>query len=341
MRIFRFILWPIGILYGLGMFFRNKCYDWGVFSSQNIPIPVISVGNLSVGGTGKTPHVDFIAELLNKKLKSAILLRGYGRKTKGYRLVTEKDTNATVGDEALFYKLKHKKSIEVVVCENRVRGAIKICSDFPITKAILLDDAFQHRKIKRDIDILLIDFNRPYWRDSVLPAGRLREFSCGKKRAHIIIVTKAPASISEDVKNKIIKRIRPNENQQVFFSRIKYGEIIPFGNYKFQSPKHILLVTGIATPFPLVEYLKTFSDVKHLRFNDHHDFSVKDLQEIHNLFDTFALEDKIIVTTAKDFMRLLRPDLKKMTDQYPWFYQDITIEIDREKEFCTLIEKIC
>lgn len=341
MRIFQVIFWPFGFVYGLIMLVRNKLFDWNLLSVSKVDLPVISVGNLSVGGTGKTPHVDYIVSYLKEKLSVAILLRGYGRKSRGYILLDENTTIETVGDEALFYKKKHEKQVEVVVCEKRAEGAKKIVSQLPSVDVVVLDDAFQHRYLHRDIDILLVDYNNPYWKDTTLPAGRLREFSVGKKRANIIVITKSPDDLSIEEKQQLTSKVNPTSNQYVFFSKIKYGAVKSLTNNKFKTPDKILLVTGIAQPEPLKKYFERIAPVEHLNFNDHHDFSIADIKKIHELFDTFVDEEKIIITTAKDYMRLSCLDLKKEIDKYPWFYQDIKVEMDDEKKFKELIDKIC
>lgn len=302
-------------------------------------IPVLSVGNLSVGGTGKTPHVAYIANLTKDNVKTAILLRGYGRNTKGFLIVTKNVSVDTVGDEALFYKKSFEDELIVAVCEDRVKGVEKLKKLYPELGLVILDDAFQHRKIHRDFNIMLMDFNKPYWKDMVLPAGRLREFPSGKKRADLIVVTKTPENIPSQTKEKIINKIAAGTNQKLLFSTIKYGAITGFNSELFETPDHILLVTGIANPQPLYEHLSKLAEVTHKVYNDHYDFTEEDVNEIHELFDTFATRNKVIVTTQKDFMRLNTPRLRKLTQDQPWFYQEIKVEFNDEKVFKELIEK--
>lgn len=302
-------------------------------------IPVLSVGNLSVGGTGKTPHVAYIANLTKDNVKTAILLRGYGRNTKGFLLVSENASVNTVGDEALFYKKTFQSKIIVAVCEDRVKGVEKLKKLYPELGLVILDDAFQHRKIHRDFNIMLMDFNKPYWKDMVLPSGRLREFPSGKKRADLIVVTKTPENIPSQTKEIIINKIAAGPNQKLLFSSIKYGALTGFNSELVKVPNQILLVTGIANPQPLYEHLSKFADVRHKVYDDHYDFTEADIKEIHELFDTFAEGNSVIVTTQKDFMRLNTPKIKKITHEYPWFYQEISVAFNDEKELKDLIEK--
>lgn len=339
-RLIFLILFPFSLLYGMVLFIRNKCYDWNLFFIGKVKTPIISVGNLSVGGTGKTPHVNHLIGLLKSKYHLGIISRGYGRSTKGIVFADEKSTSEQIGDEMLFYKQNHKSTISALVAENRFEGAKRLEEDVSDLGLIILDDAFQHRSIYRDLDIVLVHFDKPFWRDFVLPSGRLREFTIGKNRADVFIVTNAPNDINDELKYEFINKINPNFRQAVFFSKVKYLELVPFGNHNFNNPKFIILVTGIANPKPLQNYLSEIANVKLLEFNDHYDFSHKDIVEIHELFDTFAGEDVVIVTTEKDFQRLNTPEINELTNAYPWFYQKIGIEIENEKELLNKIENV-
>lgn len=332
-------LWPLGVIYGSIVALRNLFFDWDWLKSEKVKTPTISVGNLTTGGTGKTPHVDYLINVLKNKYNTAVLMRGYGRETKGYIILSENASVETVGDEALFYKKKHKNDVAVAVCEKRVHGAKQLEKQYKKLEAILLDDAFQHRYIKRDLDILLIDYNNPFWKDTLLPAGNLREFSCGKNRADIIIVSKCPLEIKIDEKEQIAQKIKPKATQQLFFSSLKYGSINGFNDEPFNLPKKILLVTGIANPLPLKSHLNKIAPVEHLVFDDHHRFNHSDIRKIHELFDTFVESEKVIITTEKDFMRLQQPAFSSEISRYPWFFQKITVSLDKEKMFNELIEK--
>ena len=337
MLFLRYILLPFSLLYGGVMWLRNLFFDLNIKKVSKVDATVVSVGNLSMGGTGKTPHVDWIVSKFNDEIPTAILSRGYGRKSKGFLLVTKHSQAETVGDEALFYKRKYKEEIEAAVAEKRVEGAEKLLNLKSNLKLIVLDDAYQHRYIHRDVNILLTDYYQPFYKDFVLPSGRLREFRIGKNRADVVLVTKCPESLDEAEKDLIKKNIDVSPSTLVCFSQVKYGEILPVNNGAFTIPEQILLVTGIANPQPLYDHLKKLSKVELLSFPDHHDFTTKDIRKIHNLFDTFATQNKCIVTTAKDVPRLCSNLVKPLIENYPWFYQTINVEIDKEHE---LLKKI-
>ncbi len=338
MQLLRYILLPFSFVYGAILWVRNKLFDWGMKSTEKVKSTVVSVGNLSVGGTGKSPHVQWIADQLKSNYQIAILSRGYGRKSKGFVRVASTSKSITVGDEALYYKTQFKDQVEVAVCEKRVEGAQRLIETQPNIKAIILDDAYQHRYLYRDVNILLTDYNFSFNKDFVLPAGRLREFRSGKNRADVVIVTKCPNDLSAQEKQRVKDSLKLSKSVDIYFSKINYGAMIPFGNEAdFELPEKILLVTGIANPQPLNEYLSKIGDVEMISFSDHHDFTSADILRIHKLFDTFAVHKKCIITTSKDFVRLKNSIHEKTIQQYPWFYQEITVDIDRGNE---LVEKI-
>lgn len=337
MQSLRKLLWPFSLIYGFITFLRNKCYDLGIFETYRIPNKSICVGNLSVGGTGKTPHVAYLADYLSSNLETSILSRGYGRKTKGFMLVDEFSSAEKVGDEPLFYHAHFNKKVHVAVCEKRKLGILELNKLFPTNELIILDDAFQHRAVKAGFSILLTEFNDLFSSDLVLPAGNLREWKSGKNRANCVIVTKCPAEINEQEKNKIATKIGV-KRERVFFSSIKYASMKPL-QLQVSDPKAILLVTGIANPNPLIRHLKSKYRVDHLHFDDHHAFTKEEIAKIHQKFDTFARGEKIILTTEKDFMRLKNFASEWNLNAYPWYYQPITVEIDNEKQFKTLIDQ--
>ncbi len=327
---FRLLLLPLSWVYGIITFIRNKCYDFGIFKSYNIPKKSICVGNLSTGGTGKTPHVDLLIDLILESNKNiATLSRGYGRKTKGLKEVYISSSAIEVGDEPLFYKSKYGQKVKVVVAENRKKGIDFILQDAPETEIIILDDAFQHRAVKAELNIIISDYNHPFYSDFILPAGDLRESRKGIKRADCIIISKCPPNLSEIEMNNIRTKIDFNP-KRIFFSRIEYTKLKSFYNYTISYVENILLVTGIGNPTPLFEHLSKNYNVKLLQFKDHHVFNSSDIVKIHQKFDTFANGNKIIVTTEKDFMRLKK--LKEtLNEEYPWFFQPIkTIIYNRE-----------
>ena len=290
---------------------RNLAFDKGVFKSRSFGIPTICIGNLSVGGTGKTPHTEYIIELLREHYRTAVLSRGYGRKSKGYIKAGAKTTMRLIGDEP--FQIKNKfKDLTVAVCEKRVDGIERLMKEEPGLQIILLDDAYQHRHVDAGLKILLIDNNRPVWNDNVMPFGRLRESIGGIKRADIVIFTKCEEHISELERccKEWIKRY--NSDAPVYFSTVCYGMPYPvFGNTTEKADiatgRKILLVTGIAKPQPLrVEIEKRGAEVTLMKYPDHHNFSTADLEDIAKRYKTQGCS--MILTTEKDATRLLDRD---------------------------------
>jgi tetraacyldisaccharide 4'-kinase len=332
MQKLRRLLLPFSWLYGFILFIRNWCYNIGIFKSLTIPKKSICIGNLSVGGTGKTPHVMFLANLLKSDYKISILSRGYGRKTQGFQLADKNSNFNSIGDEPMTYHLRYKNEVHVSVCEKRAIGVQTIQNLFPNNQVILLDDAYQHRAVKAGRNILLTDYNQLYCDDFVLPAGNLREWSIGRNRADWLIVTKCPDKLSDSEKNTIRKKLKfPPE--KLYFSSIKYGELIPFTQKKENELKHIILVTAIANPKPLVEFLQKKYALELFSFPDHYEFTTADISRIHQKFDTFVAANKAIVTTEKDFVRIAQNEKLKDIENYPWYYQEIEVEIDQKEKF--------
>ena len=316
-------LYPVSWIYRTVVAMRNKLFDWGVFQSKSFNIPVICVGNLAVGGTGKTPHTEYLIELLRDKYQVAVLSRGYKRRTSGYVLATPQSTVKTIGDEP--YQMHTKfPSVTLAVDENRCHGIEKLLRlKEPAVDVILLDDAFQHRYVKPGLSILLTDYHRLFCDDILLPAGRLRESINGKNRAQIVIVTKCPQDIKPIDYNIITKRLNLYPYQQLFFSSFRYGNLRPvFSQNDSDSitgdsrnkevplssltDANILLVTGIASPTPMLERLKEYTqNIDLLSFGDHHDFSHRDIQLVKERFNKLKGEQRIIITTEKDATRLL------------------------------------
>lgn len=333
----RLLLLPFSWIYGAITGFRNFLFNRGINKTLVIPKKSILVGNLSTGGTGKTPHVDYLLNhFVNQQIKTTSLSRGYGRKTKGVLVASSASTANDIGDEPLFYKNKYGNKINVVVAEKRTQGVQLINANIPNNELIVLDDAFQHRAIKAGLNILLTDFNHLYSSDFVLPAGNLREWKTGAKRADILIVTKSPSDLKEDTENKIKSQLKFH-NENVFFSSIGYGELKSINDTSINEVESVLLVTGIANPIPLIGQLNRYYSVEEIRFKDHHEFTLADIEKIHKKFDTFAKQNKAIITTEKDFMRLKAFD-SVISGDYPWFYQPITIEIKEQEKFNNLID---
>ena len=328
-------MFPLSLIYGLIVYLRNLLFDKQVFKSNEFDVKTILVGNLSAGGTGKTPHIEYLIRLLKSENKIATLSRGYGRKTHGFLTASKTSTASEIGDEPLQFSTKFS-DISVHVGVKRVDAVIEIMSEENPPEVILLDDAFQHRAIKAGLNILLTDYSSPFYKDYMLPTGYLREFPKGKKRAEIIIVTKCPVDISEEKKEEIQSKIKPNSSQELYFSRIKYGNISPLFSHnksiKISDLKNVnvLLLTGIANPNPLMNYLKTNRvSPKHLKFTDHHNFTKKDIQKIIFTFENIQGSDNIILTTEKDAMRLKSiSELKHL----PIYFQEIEIEIIGNQE---------
>ncbi len=297
MNFFRKLLFPFSLLYGGITALRNFLYNIGWLESKSYDLPVIGVGNLSTGGTGKSPMIEFLVSLLKNNQRVAVLSRGYKRKTKGYREVLENSTVTDVGDEPLQFKQKFPE-ITVAVCEDRQTGVENLKKTADI---ILLDDAFQHRKVKPSLTILLTSFDKLYSNDCMLPTGNLREPKFGAKRADIIVVTKCPENIENSTIESIKRKLKPKPNQEIYFSKIGYStEIKNKAETKpldYLSDKEFLLVTGIANPEPLVAFLKSKKmKFEQRSFPDHHNFTTSEIEQLKRC--------KVILTTEKDFMRL-------------------------------------
>ncbi|WP_394872474.1 tetraacyldisaccharide 4'-kinase [Bacteroides xylanisolvens] len=336
-------LYPASWLYGAAVMMRNKLFDWEVLQSKSFDIPIISVGNLAVGGTGKTPHTEYLIKSLCNQYNVAVLSRGYKRHTKGYVLATPESTARSIGDEP--YQMHQKfPSVTVAVDEKRCHGIEKLLAlQKPSIDVILLDDAFQHRYVKPGLSILLTDYHRLFCDDTLLPAGRLREPINGKNRAQIVIVTKCPQDIKPIDYNIITKRLNLYPYQQLFFSSFRYGNLqpvfpimvpdtdTPSANNEIAlsslTNTDILLMTGIASPTPILERLKDCTQqIDLLSFDDHHNFSHRDIQLITERFHRLKGEHRLIITTEKDATRLINhPALDK--ELKPFIYA-LPIEIE-------------
>jgi tetraacyldisaccharide 4'-kinase len=335
MNYFRFLLFPFSILYACITLIRNFLYDKKFKQVYEIPVKSIVIGNLSMGGTGKSPHTHLLASHFIPHMNVAILSRGYGRKTKGYVSVNQNHNAQDVGDEPLMYAHSFHNKVAVAVCEKRKIGVEKLIKQGN-PKLIILDDAFQHRAVKGGLSIVLTEFSLPYFNDFILPVGNLRETKNGIQRADICIVTKCP-DFNFD-KKTFYDKIRLNKDS-IFFSSIHYLPLRQIAGSLYEdSVKNVLLVTGIANPKPLFSHLSKDFEVEQMIFSDHHQFTKLDLIKIQEKFDTFAPVKKVIITTEKDYMRLVHL-FDEIEIQIPWFIQPIGIKIDREKEFFTKIEE--
>lgn len=301
MILLRKILFPFAFFYGLITAIRNWCFDNGMLKSYSFPIPIIAVGNLSVGGTGKTPQIEYLIRLLSPNYKIAVLSRGYKRKSSGFLLAEYSSTAESLGDEP--FQLHQKfPTIQVAVDANRKNGIERLLALQNKPDIILLDDAFQHRKVRAGFYILLTAYNDLYANDYILPTGNLRESRSGAKRANIVVVTKCPPTLSEAEQNQIREKLHLSAHQQLYFSAIQYDEIL-YSETENRTVASLyntdkLLVAGIAKPKPFFNHLQDGND-EELEFPDHHDFTESDIQNIQK-----KSKNKPIITTEKDFVRL-------------------------------------
>lgn len=304
----QFLLIPFSWLYGAVVYLYHRMYDLQIKKSVSFEIPVISIGNLSVGGTGKTPHVEYLIRLFKDFYDIGILSRGYRRKTKGYLLLDESSSAQEAGDEPVQFKHKFPE-VMVAVCEERAIGIPIMLLDNPKLQVVILDDAFQHRRVSPGLSILLTEYSNPFTRDRLLPAGRLRESKNNAVRADLIVVNKCPPQISPDEKIQLSKELALRPDQFVFFSHLKYGTPFSFFNpdikLTLQKNDSVVLFCGIANPQLLEEYLSGIvHEIEVLKFADHHQYSVGDLKKIQSAFQKLKDGRRFLVTTEKDAVRL-------------------------------------
>ena len=348
-----YILWPLTIWYAVGVWCRNVLYALGIKKQQAPHITTIGVGNLSTGGTGKTPHVEYLLDLLSDRYRTAMLSRGYKRKSKGFVLDDGSHDTTLLGDKPAMIAAKHPK-VQVAVCEQRVEGVKRLMEE-PIIpdnpddpeppenpkplELVVLDDVFQHRAIKPSINILLTEYRHPYFKDHILPYGNLREFRSGRFRASIVVVTKSPARLNPIEKHNIIHDLGLQNYQKVFFSYLQYGEILTLDGQPtgidLRRIDRVLAVTGIAHPEPMIEELKRRCKVQHLRFADHHKYTSRDIARIGEAFKTMPAANKIILTTEKDAARL-----RGITKDLPVYILPIKVAFhkDGDMDFDRVIE---
>ena len=334
---------PLSWLYGIGVGFRNQLFNIGLLKQHDYDIPIISVGNITVGGAGKTPHVEYLIRLLKDKVKVAVLSRGYKRKTHGYVLANDSSTVTDIGDEP--YQMKQKyQDVHIAVDKKRVDGIAHITGDAETndTDVILLDDAFQHRYVKPGINILLVDYHRLIIYDKLLPAGRLREPQSGKNRADIVIITKCPKDLKPMEFRVLTKAMNLYPYQSLYFTTIEYESLTPlFAKEKSTiekealEDKHVMLITGIASPKQIIIDLKPHvKEMTTLAFSDHHQFKSKDIMKINETFNAIKGE-KIIVTTEKDATRL--EQLEELSEEVKQNLYVLPIKvkfmINQEEEF--------
>jgi tetraacyldisaccharide 4'-kinase len=309
LKFVRLLLFPFSLVYWGVIAIRNKLYDWNISRSTQFGLPLICIGNLSVGGTGKSPMVEYLVWLLKDRFHVATLSRGYKRKTKGYALANKNTTALEIGDEPMQFHIKFP-TIPVAVGEERLVAIGQLLHDRPETQLIVLDDAFQHRAVRAGLNILLTECDRLFTRDFYLPTGNLRDLKSRYKNAEIIVVTKCDPGISVEKKQSIIREIHPVQNQLIFFTTLRYGKayhIMRRESLEITPELTPLVVSGIANPGPFRDWLgANCGGYEFVQFSDHHIFSIDDLRGIKKRFDSLTAQNKVILTTEKDAVRLLK-----------------------------------
>ena len=339
----KWLLLPFALIYRCVAVVRNRLFDWGVLKSKAYNVPVIVVGNITVGGTGKTPHVEYLVRLLGAKRRVAVVSRGYGRSTKGFVEVKTEADARSVGDEPLQIK---RKFTDVCVAVDEVRThAIDRLLAANAADTFILDDAFQHRHVKAGLNIVLVDYNRPVFNDLMLPAGRLREPRSGIGRANIVLVTKCPNTLTEQQQRIFTDRLRLKPGTDVFFTRFGYGQLTAIGNSPSAPDLNgatVVVATGIARPERLYGHLTdSGAKVVSLKFPDHHFFTPADIDKIVNLYQSVKSEQKMVVVTEKDAMRLTLELISQFGD-VPVYYLPIQVEfIDGQSRFDGLVAQFC
>lgn len=342
MKKLRHLLWPFALLYGLITWLRNRMFDKGILKQTSFDIPVIALGNLSTGGTGKTPHTEFLISHLRKKYHVGMLSRGYGRKSKGFKVVDTKSEASLVGDEPLQVKRKFPETA-VAVCEDRETGIPFLLAEYPETQVILLDDAFQHRRVKAGLYILLSRWDNPFTRDYILPVGNLREGRAGYKRADIIILSKSPEGLSLSQQEECKKEIRPLAFQNIFFSHLTASSPLHISGgpvadswQSIWKEKKLILFSAIAGGSEWgLQYERHFSEtVERISFFDHHRFSRHDISLLEKAIKRHGPENCVVLTTEKDAMRIV--GLKDFPEMY---YFPVRVEFGMSEEgFAGLID---
>ena len=324
------LLKPFSWGYGAGVWLRNTAFDMGVLPQEEFDVPVVSVGNITVGGTGKTPHVEYIIEKLYNRYHVAVLSRGYKRKTKGFILASNNSTPRDIGDEPYQIYRKYSAMITLAVCESRRKGINELLRIDPDIDLILLDDGFQHRYVQPKVNIVLVDYNLPPYEDRLMPLGTLREPARNVLRADIVVVTKCPTDITAMDIRMVKKNLALFPYQGLFFSNIRYADPIPV--YPVQSPQltslqwlrdddAVLCLTGIATPKPLVRYLRHYTtNLKVMHFDDHHDFTRGDFNDIFKVYNSLEGKRKFIITTEKDAVRIMNNPYYPPTKRHCIYY---------------------
>lgn len=324
------LLKPFSWAYGAGVWMRNTAFNIGMLPQEEFNVPVVSVGNITVGGTGKTPHVEYIVEALYRRYHVAVLSRGYKRKTKGFILASNNMTPRDIGDEPYQIYRKYSGLITLAVCENRRKGIRELLRIDPDINLILLDDGFQHRYVKPKVNVVLVDYNRPPYEDRLMPLGTLREPVERLLRCDVVVVTKCPSDLTAMDIRMMKKNLDLFPSQRLYFSNIRYADPVPV--FPVQSPQltslqwlrdddALLCLTGIATPKPLVRYLRQFSTrIKVMHFDDHHFFTRRDFGDIFKVYNSLEGKRKFIITTEKDAVRIMNNPYYPPTKRNCIFY---------------------
>ena len=333
----KILLLPISLLYHIVLKIRHKLYDWHLLKSKRHDQPVICVGNLALGGTGKTPHVEYLINLLSEQYRVCVVSRGYGRKTKGFLLAQDNCSAETIGDEPMQYVGKFK-DVLVAVDENRNR-AIELMDtmDRP-PELYLLDDAFQHRSTQAGLNILLTAYNKLYAKDFLGPAGTLRDVRSAAKRADIIVVSKAPKELDAQQQAAVMAQLKPLPHQKVFFSSMDYEPLDPLNDaasaHSIETVEGVLLFSGIANPKPLIQELSSrYQKLETITFSDHHAYTESDVKALLKRFEVLPCRQKIMVTTEKDFARLANSPYLCQFESIPLFAAPISVNIHQQEEF--------
>jgi tetraacyldisaccharide 4'-kinase len=330
------------LIYAVVVRVRNWCYDQRLLHTTSFNLPIVCVGNLAVGGTGKSPMVEWMIRVLQDRFAIAVLSRGYKRKTRGYALAGASTTALDIGDEPMQFHLKFP-DVAIAVGEQRIVAIPQLLHDRPGTRAIILDDAFQHRAVRAGLNILLTDFSNLFTRDWWLPSGDLRDARSSSRRADVIIVTKCREDLSEDERRAIAMEIAPLSGQQLFFTSIRYGDPYHITRHEttvIDDQTEVLLVTGIANPAPLKRWLgDRAAAYDEMAYRDHHIFSIDDLQAIFRRFTSLTAAGKIILTTEKDAVRLIK--FREEMEAWPFYVLPIApcFLFGEEVRFTDLIAK--
>lgn len=324
MFILKAFLFPFAVIYNAVTRLRNHLYTIGHKKSFQFETMIISVGNLNLGGSGKTPMIEYLIRLLKSKYKVAILSRGYGRRTRGLRFVTERESASTVGDEP-FQLFQKFTDITVTVCEDRAFAIPHILQQYPETDVILMDDAFQHRSVRPQLSILLSEYKKPFYSDHLLPLGRLREARQGASRSDIVVITKCNEEVNDHQCYNIAAKVKNFAGDKpVFFSSIAYGTPIPVGGHSHSLAEDVIMVSGIANTELFEKYVASkFKIIRHFKFSDHHNYS---LPELKNIVEFYSQQKKpiIILTTEKDMVKMIDVRFKEVIQGFPWFFLPVS-----------------